>query len=131
MWVLAAVLWLGWAMLAARLLVETLMGGDISGNPLFNIVLIPAWPVTMQMPFGPWRMISWWPICALTAMLLVGIGWRLYWKNEDGLLYRPGWQILLSVLFPILAPFMMYGDSVRRFKDGNKRFGVVPEGGSR
>ncbi|MCC7478083.1 hypothetical protein IT575_06440 [bacterium] len=125
MWVLAAVLWLGWGMLLLRLLFDAATGTSILSNPLFNTVFIPAWPVSNQLPLGPWRMVSWWPVCALLSMLLVGIGWRLYWKNEDGLLYRSGLQIFLSIIIPPLAPFMMYSDSVRRFKEGNKRFGVV------
>lgn len=128
LWTFAAVLWLGWALLLLRLLIDAGGGTAPLNNPLFNIVFIPAWPVSNQFPLGPWKIISWWPIGALLAMLLVGIGWRLYWRNEDGLLYRGPLQIALSVILPVLAPFMMLGDARRRHREANARFGVVPQG---
>jgi hypothetical protein len=127
LWVFAAVLWLGWALIALRLLIDTLGGVDFGSNPLFYTVFVPAWPKLLSHPFGPWDFYSWWPLAALSAMGLVALGWRLYWLNENGLLYRPAWMITLSVLFPLIAPFLMLGDAQRRHKEGNQKFGVVPE----
>lgn len=110
-WCLAALLWLPWALLVVRWGVDLALGVAPAASAYFKPALLGIWPVHGWLS---WGIVSWWPLGAATAMALSALGWRLYWLDLDGLLPRPPRVVLVSILIPLLAPFLMYGDARRR-----------------
>ena len=112
-WLLAALLWTPWALLLVRLMVDLAMGTPLSDSSFTAPVLMGLWPGYSWLS---WRIVSWYPICAVLGIGLSAAGWRVYWWNEDGILTRPGWLVALSILMPLLAPFLMWGDARSRHR---------------
>jgi len=128
-WLLAAVLWLPWALLALRLgldlaLVATPWGHTFAHSPyagaVFDALLVQfRWPEWYHWHlaggFFNARIGSLYPWCALAGCVLTALGWRLYWINEEGLLSASRGQIAASIILPPLASFIMYRDARQRY----------------
>jgi hypothetical protein len=118
LWLLAALCWLPWLALLVRLGVELALDGPWVYE-LARRTLIGIWPKA-GMGLWPldrlllWQVISWYPISAVLGMALAAVGWRIYWREQDGRLTRPAWLVALSVALPPLAPLLMYGDARSR-----------------
>jgi hypothetical protein len=129
LWLLAALLWLPWALLALRLgldlaLAATPWGHSLAHSPFAGPVLDA---LIVQFRWPEWRhwhlaggyfiarVGSVYPWCALFACGLTAAGWRLYWLNEDGLLSAGPGLVAASIAVPPIAPFIMYRDARRRF----------------
>ena len=113
LWCLAALLWLPWALMFLRLIFDLATGTAWGQSFYVAPVFIGIWPV--HGLFRPWEIVSWWPLSSLTGMLLSAAGWRIYWFDQDGIMTRPPTVIFLSIVLPVLAPFIMYGDARRRY----------------
>lgn len=111
LWCVATVCWLPWFALLVRLLVD--LGSGRSWDQTYFTVpaLIGIWP---KYGWLDWRIVSLWPLAALAGMALSAIGWRLYWREQDGLLTRPAWLVTCSIVVPPLAPLVMLADARRR-----------------
>ena len=96
-----------------------LMLGDYADY--FPFAFMGVWP-GLNLGLWPldrllnWRIVSWYPVSAWIGIILVASGWRVYWREQDGILTRPGWLVALSIVAPVLAPFIMWGDARRRHK---------------
>jgi hypothetical protein len=112
-WCLAALIWLPWALFALRWLIDIALGATWDQSAYFPNVWMGLWPLNGWL--RPWSIVSWWPVLATLALALTEAGWRLYRREQEGMLARPGWQISLSILVPPLAPFLMLGDARRRY----------------
>jgi hypothetical protein len=112
LWCLAALCWLPWALLVVRLLIDVALGTPLSASPYFKPALIGLWPVHGWLA---WGIVSVWPLAALAGVGFSALGWRLYWLDLDGVLPRPPRVVVLSILIPVIAPFVMYGDARRRY----------------
>lgn len=113
LWCLAALLWLPWALLAVRLIIDLALGTPWNESGFVQPVLMGLWP---RYGWLDWRIASWFPIAALLGMGLSYAGWRLYWWNEDGISTRPPLTVALSIIFPVAAPFVMWRDAVNRHR---------------
>lgn len=129
LWLLASLLWLPWALLALRLLLDlalaaTPYGHGWSTSPYASPVL-DAIVVQSRLPqLDGWRPAggyftahigSMFPWCALAGCLLTALGWRIYWLGEEGRLRHGPLPVALSTLCPPLATWLMYGDARRRY----------------
>jgi len=117
LWILAAVCWLPWLALALRFAVGLALGDQADYFPLAFMGVWPGlnmglWPVSRLLL---WRIVSWYPICACLGMALAAVGWRVYWREQDGILTRPAWLVALSIIVPPVAPFVMWADARRRY----------------
>lgn len=116
LWILAAVCWLPWFTLALRFLIGLALGDH---TEYFPLTFMGIWP-GLNMGFWPlsrlllWRIVSWYPIAAWLGLALAAIGWRIYWREQDGILTRPAWLVALSIFVPPVAPFIMWADARRR-----------------
>ncbi len=119
LWVLAAVCWLPWFLIVLRLLADTALGTPIDQSRFLVPALQGVWPAIgwgwwPPMRWLQWQIVSMWPVSAFFGIAICAAGWRIYWREQDGILTRPAWLVGLSIVAPILAPFIMYGDSRRR-----------------
>jgi hypothetical protein len=112
LWCLAALLWLPWALLILRLLIELASGTPWNASFYLKPALVICWPV--HGIFGPWQLVSLWPVAALCACGMSALGWRLYWLDQDGIMPRSARMVGWSIVVPLLAPFIMYHDAKRR-----------------
>jgi hypothetical protein len=124
LWCLAALLWLPWALLVIRLGIDLALGIPPGASDYLRPALVGVWPVH---GWSSWGVVSWWPLAALAAMGLSALGWRLYWLDLDGLLPRGPRAVVLSISFPIAAPFLMYGDARRRHREKQQRLAQSTE----
>jgi hypothetical protein len=117
MWILGAVCWLPWFALALRFAIGLSLGDQ---SDYFQAAFMGIWP-RLNMGLWPlyrlflWRVVSWYPVSAWLGMLLAAVGWRIYWREQDGILTRPAWVVGLSIIVPPLAPFIMWLDARRRY----------------
>jgi hypothetical protein len=114
LWCLAALCWLPWALLVVRLSIDVALGTPLSASPYLWPAFVGFWPLHGWLD---WGVVSWWPLAALAGVGLSALGWRLYWLDQDGVMTRPPHVVVLSILVPLLAPFIMYGDARRRYSD--------------
>ena len=112
-WLLAALLWAPWALVALRLVIDLALGTPLSQSLYTAPALMGIWPGYSWLS---WRIVSWYPICAVLGMALCAAGWRLYWWNEDYRLTQSPLVVAVSVLLPVLAPFIMWRDAVARHR---------------
>jgi len=117
LWILAAICWLPWFVLAVRFLIGLALGDQAEYFPLAFMGVWPGlnmglWPLDRLLI---WRIVSWYPVSAWIGVALAAIGWRFYWREQDGILTRPGWLVLLSIIAPVFAPLIMWGDARRRY----------------
>jgi len=118
MWILAAVCWLPWFAMLVRYLAGIALGDQAE---YFRLVFMGVWP-GLNMGLWPlerlfyWQIVSWYPVSAVIGMALSAIGWRIYWREQDGILTRPAGLVVLSILVPLVAPFLMWGDARRRHR---------------
>lgn len=116
LWILGALCWLPWFALALRFLLGLALGDQAD---YFGVAFMGIWP-GLNMGLWPlsrlllWRIVSWYPICAWLGMALAAVGWRIYWREQDGILTRPAWLVGLSIIVPPVAPFIMWADARRR-----------------
>ena len=119
LWIVAAVCWLPWFALAIRLIVDIAAGTPWDYSNFVRPALMGIWP-DIGLGLWPlerlarWRIVSLYPVSAFIGVVLVAAGWRVYWREQDGLLTRPAWLVTLSILVPPLAPLLMWGDARRR-----------------
>ena len=112
-WCLAALCWLPWALIFLRWLIDLALGASIAGSYFTRPALLGIWPVYGWL--RPWAIVSVWPLCALLGMALSAVGWRIYWREQDGRLTRPASLVALSIILPPIAPLIMYQDARRRY----------------
>jgi hypothetical protein len=135
LWLVASLLWLPWALLALRLLLDLAMfatpyGHGWNTSPYAPPVL-DALVMQYHLPVRDgWRLVGGWftarigsmyPWCALAGCLLTALGWRLYWLAEEGRLRHGAVPIALSTLCPPLAAWLMFGDARRRYFAAERR----------
>ena len=113
LWCLAALIWLPWALMFLRLVYDLATGTPWAQSFYVAPVFVGIWPV--HGLFHPWSVVSMWPLACLAGMALSALGWRIYWFDLDGILTRPPFIVFLSIVLPVLAPFIMYGDARRRY----------------
>ena len=56
------------------------------------------------------------PISAVFGIALTAIGWRVYWLDQDGIMPRPAALVVLSIVAPVIAPFIMWKDAIKRHR---------------
>ena len=112
LWGIAAICWLPWSFVLIRLLVDLGMGTAFGESKFLPLLIQGLWPRWQLL--GPWYIHSWFPVCAFLGCLLTAIGWRIYWVNEGYRLTRPLARVILSILIPPYACWLMYSDAVRR-----------------
>jgi hypothetical protein len=112
-WCLAALLWAPWALVALRLLIDLALGVPLTHSAYTAPALMGVWPGYSWLS---WRIVSWYPISAVLGMGLCAAGWRVYWWFEEGVLARPARVVLLSILVPVLTPFIMWRDALARHR---------------
>lgn len=129
LWLLASLLWLPWALLALRLLLDlalfaTPYGHSWSSSPYLApvceaLIIAFRWPQWDGLrPYGGYLVLragSVFVWCALAGCALGALGWRLYWLAEEGRLRHGSLPIVISSLCPPLAVWLMYGDARRRY----------------
>jgi hypothetical protein len=118
MWILAAVCWLPWFVLALRFLIGLMLGDHADYFPFAFMGVWPGlnlgiWPLDRLLH---WRIVSWYPVSAWIGAIITAIGWRIYWREQDGILTRPGWLVVLSIAVPPIAPLIMWADARRRHR---------------
>ncbi|MEZ5338124.1 MAG: hypothetical protein R3F46_07630 [bacterium] len=115
LWSIAALCWLPWAMMLVRLILDLALGTPPLESGYLPLVLQGLWPRWQIL--GPWYVHSWFPVCAFLGSVLVTAGWRIYWVNEYYRLTRPLPRVILSILVPPYAVFLMYDDALRRHNE--------------
>ena len=105
LWSIAALCWLPWAVMLVRLLVDLALGTPPLESGYLPLVVQGLWP--RWQIIGPWYIHSWFPVCAFLGSALVASGWRIYWVNEYYRLTRPIPKVILSILVPPYAVFLM------------------------
>jgi hypothetical protein len=135
LWLLAGMLWLPWALLALRLLLDLLLGvtpglthlghawaASPYSPPVVDLLILnyrlPHFDEHKHFIHG-WftaRMGSMYAWAALAGCALTAAGWRLYWIGEEGLLRHGARAIAASVLVPPLASVLMYRDAQLRYR---------------
>ncbi|HES58055.1 MAG TPA: hypothetical protein ENO21_01340 [Firmicutes bacterium] len=118
-WLVAALCWLPWALILLRFILDLALGTSWGESVYLQPALIGLWPGAAFSWWPPsgwiyWRVVSVWPLAALAGCALSAFGWRVYWQEQYGVLTRPAWLVTLSIIAPILAPFIMWGDARRR-----------------
>jgi hypothetical protein len=112
LWGIAALCWLPWSLVLIRLLVDIGLGQAPLDSQYLPLVVQGLWPRWQIL--GIWYVHSWFPVCAFLGMALTATGWRLYWINEGERLTRPVPQVVLSILVPPYALYLMFDDARRR-----------------
>lgn len=120
LWLIAALCWLPWFAMVLALLVDIARGTPWDYSNYVPNALMGIWPQIGLNLLAPttwlrWQIISVYPVCAFVAVLLSAGGWRIYWREQDGVLTRPAWLVGLSIAVPVVAPFLMWGDARRRY----------------
>lgn len=129
LWILAALLWLPWALLALRLGIDLALFATPYGHsldlspyagPVLDALVVHArWPQWDGLrPHGGYftaSLGSLYPWSAVLGCALTALGWRLYWLAEEGRLRHGALPIGLSIAVPPLACWLMYGDARRRY----------------
>ena len=111
-------MWLPWLAVVIRLTVDLAMGVSLTSSEFFTQAFVPFWPVHS---WYVWRVFSWLPLLPLISAALVYAGWRLFWWADD---WVPSYRtptVVLSMLVPPVAPFVLYGDARRRFRQRNAK----------
>ena len=116
LWGLASLMWLPWAAVAVRFVVDLASGTPFSRSQFLNSALAPVWPRTSWLD---WHIVSWVPLFALAAFGLAYAGWRLFWWERDWQRGYSGWLVSLSILVPPVALILLYRDARRRFRQRN------------
>ena len=119
LWLIAALCWLPWFAMLMALLVDTATGTPWRYCNFVPHAMMGLWPGVGMDLLSPatwlrWRIVSMYPVCAFTGILLSAGGWRTYWREQDGTLTRPPLVVALSILVPPVAPFLMWGDARQR-----------------
>src|SRR4051812_15888113 len=110
-------MWLPWFAVFVRLIVDLSMGIPVADSEYFSPALVPAWPT---LGWLRWSMVSWLPIVALLAMLLVYVGWRFFWWADDWVPSYRTLQVVATILVPPLALLLLYRDTRARFARRNR-----------
>ena len=121
LWVSGALCWFPWLLLLVALGLELAQGVGWDKSVYSRPALIGIWPGVTFGWWPLWRLLSWqiismWPICAALGMALSALGWRIYWLDQEGIMPRPAWQVGLSIALPVMAPFIMWQDALRRHR---------------
>lgn len=119
LWLIAAVCWLPWFTMVLALLIDIARGTPWDYSNFVPHALMGFWPLVGMDLLTPttwlrWQIVSVYPICAFIGVALSAAGWRLYWREQDGLLTRPAWLVGWSIAAPVVAPFLMWGDARQR-----------------
>lgn len=112
LWSIAALCWVPWLLVLLRLLVDLASGTPPLESGYLPLVVQGLWPRWQVL--GPWYIHSWFPVSAFLGCALSAVGWRVYWVSEGYRLTRPLAKVVLSILVPPYAVFLMYDDAVRR-----------------
>ena len=118
LWSLATIMWLPWFLVFARLIADLVMGVPLLESNFINPALVGIWPVH---GWFYWGVISWLPIVALLAMLLVYIGWRFFWWADDWVPSYGTGTVVLTILLPPATLPLLFGDTRRRFQQRNRK----------
>lgn len=108
LWTLASIIWLPWALLLLRLLVDLVQGTPLTRSSFFEPVLMPIGP---SYGWSGWHLVSGFPIAALLGFALSALAWKLSWVLRDGLLRHGAAHIFISVLLPPLALYFAWQDA--------------------
>ena len=112
LWGIAALCWLPWACMLIRLLIDVGMGSGLQESRYLPFVVQGLWPRWQLL--GIWYIHSWFPVCAFLGCAMTAVGWRVYWVSENYRLTRPLARVILSILVPPYAVYLMYDDARRR-----------------
>jgi len=120
LWLIAALCWLPWFALVIALLVDIISGTPWDQSNYLQTALMGIWPqlgmeITSPLTWLRWRIVSVYPVAAFIGVALSAVGWRIYWREQDGILTRSAWLVGLSIAVPVVAPFLMWGDARRRY----------------
>lgn len=109
LWSIAALCWLPWAFVLLRLLVDIATGTALMESRFLPFLVQGLWPRWQIL--GPWYIHSWFPVSAFLGCAMTAVGWRIYWVNEGYRLTRPVARVVISILVPPYAVWLMYDDS--------------------
>ena len=122
LWLIAALCWLPWFALVIALVVSIIGGTPWDQSNYLQPALMGIWPRIGLDPMAPltwlrWQIISVYPVCAFIGVALSAAGWRIYWREQDGILTRPARLVALSIIVPPVAPVLMWLDARQRWVD--------------
>jgi hypothetical protein len=121
LWSFAAILWLPWCATFVRLLIDLATGVPLLSSDYFTQAFVPFWPVRWYL----WHVFSWLPVLPLLTAGLVYIGWRYFWWADD---WVPSYRtptVVLTMLVPPVAPFLLFRDARLRFHRRNAKLQVA------
>jgi len=112
LWSAATLMWIPWFAVLVRFMVDLANGTAWADSQYLNPALIFVWPLRGWLH---WGIVSWVPLVGVLAMLVVYIGWRFFWWEQDWRSSYSTSTVALSILVPPLALILLYRDARRRF----------------